>query len=63
MVLIILSDHMLAVDDFYCQPKRHQGPGEVKDRLAEYSECSGWQTALNVLLEDEVTDITAASIS
>lgn len=57
--------HVLAVHDFYHQPKRHQCPFEVKGRMAEsvQTKFSGQQTALDMLLEDEVSNITAASIS
>lgn len=57
--------HVLAVHDFYHQPKRHQCPCEVEDRVAEsvQTKFSGQQSTLDVLLEGEVSNTTAASIS
>lgn len=57
--------HVLAMRDFYHQPKRHHCPCEIKGRVAESVQTKflGRHIALDMLLEGQVSNITAASIS
>lgn len=56
---------VLAVHDFYHKPKRLHCPCEVKGRVADsvQTKFSGQQIALEVLLEGQVSNNTAPSIS